>query len=112
MHLVPKRSLHYDRDGRPMGLDEWVVRFEDMEYKRVALTSVGPFNVSTVWLGTDHNWSGEGPPIIFETMVFCGDDRASRTWEDYQVHYCTEAEALEGHEHAVRHFAELGGPSG
>lgn len=26
--------------------------------------------VSTIFLGIDHNWSNEGPPIVFETMVF------------------------------------------
>lgn len=27
------------------------------------------YRVSTVFLGIDHNW-GEGPPLLFETMVF------------------------------------------
>jgi hypothetical protein len=26
--------------------------------------------VSTVWLGIDHRFGGDGPPLIFESMVF------------------------------------------
>jgi len=32
-------------------------------------TRVGPYFVSTIFLGLDHQW-GNGPPILFETMVF------------------------------------------
>ena len=32
----------------------------------------GTWSVSTVFLGMDHNWRREGPPILFETMVFGG----------------------------------------
>ena len=37
--------------------------------RRVALTRVGPYCVSTVFLGIDHQW-GDGPPLLFETMVY------------------------------------------
>jgi hypothetical protein len=42
--------------------------------------------VSTVFLGLDHNFTGKGPPILFETKVFGGalDDETTRasTWEE------------------------------
>jgi hypothetical protein len=44
--------------------------------------------VSTVFLGLDHNFGGSGPPVLFETMVFHGDDygdvrmRRYSTWEE------------------------------
>jgi hypothetical protein len=42
--------------------------------------------VSTVFLGMDHNFWDEGPPLLFETMVFGGplDSRLTRcsTWEE------------------------------
>jgi hypothetical protein len=50
--------------------------------------------VSTVFLGLDHNVF-EGPPLLFETMVFVND--ASQTCERYS----TWAEAAQGHENAV-----------
>jgi hypothetical protein len=41
--------------------------------------------VSTVFLGVDHNF-GDGPPILYETMVFggpCGGQmRRYSTWEE------------------------------
>lgn len=42
--------------------------------------------VSTVFLGINYNFSGEGPPILFETMIFGGksDERQWRysSWEE------------------------------
>jgi hypothetical protein len=34
--------------------------------------------VSTVFLGVDHNFFGVGGPILFETMIFGGDLRISK----------------------------------
>jgi hypothetical protein len=45
---------------------------------------IGEVRVSTVFLGIDHAW--EGPPLLFETMVFGGplDEEMERysTWEE------------------------------
>lgn len=61
--------------------------------------------VSTVWLGMDHNWSGEGKPIIFETMVFAYDEDGEVNFSgEYQERYATEKEALAGHAKAVETF--------
>jgi len=38
--------------------------------RHVALTMTRHFVVSTVFLGIDHNFWGEGDPVLFETMVF------------------------------------------
>jgi hypothetical protein len=39
-----------------------------------------------VFLGIDHNFFGDGPPILFETMVFGGpmdqDQRRYSTWDE------------------------------
>jgi hypothetical protein len=37
--------------------------------KRVAEDFVGEKRISTVFLGMDHSF-GQGPPLLFETMVF------------------------------------------
>ena len=51
----------------------------------VAGTKVGKALVSTVFLGLDHNW-GDGPPIVFETLVFGGphdgEEERYATWEE------------------------------
>jgi hypothetical protein len=48
---------------------EWARWFEYAE-RHVALTGTRHFVVSSVFLGLDHNFRGEGDAILFETMVF------------------------------------------
>jgi hypothetical protein len=63
----------YDRDGQPITLARYSELLGDLAYRHVRVTAIGDeIEVSTVWLGIDHNW-GPGPPLIFETMVFGGD---------------------------------------
>jgi hypothetical protein len=65
---------YYDKQGKPLTRDEYHALLEDIgrEYKRVALTKIGDIEISTVWLGLDHQY-GDGAPLIFETMQFGGD---------------------------------------
>jgi hypothetical protein len=56
--------------------------------------SVGEANVSTVFLGLDHNFGG-GQPVLFETMVFGGEH------DGYQSRACTYEEALAMHDRVV-----------
>lgn len=51
---------------------EWAAWFEEAD-RRVAYTEVGHARISTVFLGLNHRYSGDGPPILWETMVFGGD---------------------------------------
>lgn len=39
---------------------------------RVGLKVVGDISISTVFLGMDHDYTGHGPPLLFETMTFGG----------------------------------------
>ena len=86
---------YYDRSGQPITLDEWgSLLTEDITTRVVAkddlVVAGGPVCVSTVWLGLDHSWD-DGPPLIFETMVFGG------ALEGEMERYSTEAEAVAGH---------------
>jgi len=96
---------YYDRDGSPMTLEEWAQSFGSrMEKKRVAEDTVRGYWISTVWLGLNHQWNPEGPPLIFETMVFpcqrdgsepdMGDEKGCWRWS-------TEAQAQKGHDAIV-----------
>jgi hypothetical protein len=93
----------YDRRGRPMSFEQWGATFEQaMDYKRVCADDVITGDgqtvwVSTVWLGIDHGWYRQGPPVIFETMVF----REGMS-EEYCDRYSSEAAARDGHARAVR----------
>ena len=56
---------------------------------------VGDMHVSTVFMGIDHNCSGQGEPVLYETMVFeCPDG-------DHQRRYCTREAAVAGHKEIV-----------
>lgn len=48
---------------------EWAVWFDEAD-RVVRSTTLGPWWVSTVFLGMDHNFLRAGPPLLFETMVF------------------------------------------
>jgi hypothetical protein len=59
-----------------------------------------------VWLGLDHNW-GDGPPLIFETMIF--DQRLDKDYvfhDLYMDRYATEEAALAGHQEALAWLGE------
>jgi hypothetical protein len=86
---------YYDREGEQISMRTYF-RLKiagGQDYKRVASTTVGRYWISTVWLGYNHAF-GDGPPIIFETMVFSNETG----WDDLDMErYYTEEEALAGH---------------
>ena len=93
-------SLYYDREGKPMSREQYCAQ-DRKSYVRVAETIVELRGektawVSTVWLGINHQY-GDGPPLIFETMVFSEDDDV----DGYMRRYSTEAEARTGHNAVV-----------
>ena len=88
-------STHYILEGKEVkavDLLTWARWFETAD-RVVAKTSIGKAEVSTVFLGMDHNWAN-GPPLLFETMVFGLDD-------ELQERYSTWAEAEVGHAKTV-----------
>lgn len=82
------RVLYYDTEGHPISRDEWAALWT--ECRAGGRTEVGDATVSTVYLGLDHSF-GDGPPLIFETMVFGGPLHG----ECYR--YATAEEARGGH---------------
>lgn len=77
---------------------EWAIWLEKAGNDRiVARDHVGTHFVSTVFLGLDHNWSEEGPPLVFETMVFKDEDMSG----EEQWRCSTYQEALTMHERAL-----------
>lgn len=60
--------------------------------------------VSTVFLGIDHNFGLDGPPVLWETMIFGGPQ------DQYQERYTSKSEAIKGHLHALR-LAETAQPA-
>ena len=55
----------------------------------------GQLELSTVFLGLDHNHADSGPPILFETMLFHSE--AGPLDDIGMMRYSTLEEAREGH---------------
>lgn len=68
---------------------------ENKALKRVARTTTEKADISTVFLGLDHQW-GIGPPLLFETMVFSDDPEIDQSI----IRYSTYEEAEKGHQAA------------
>jgi len=81
-------------DGEPVAVAAmtWALWFETHHSDRVVLRTrpASHSQVSTVFLGLDHAWSG-GPPILWETMIFGGP------FDGHQLRYTTRLDALTGH---------------
>jgi hypothetical protein len=92
--LENKVSNYYDKFGKPITQDKWTIQFGDYHNRVVAQHTISGVQISTVWLGLDHQY-GDGPPLIFETMVFGGpmDQEMDR--------YSTLEEAKTGHRRMV-----------
>jgi hypothetical protein len=78
----------------PVRVDDWSEwgRWFETADRRVARERVGQIEVSTVFLGLDHDHSGNGPPQLFETMLFDLDGQ-----QDYQTRCSTWEEAIAMH---------------
>jgi hypothetical protein len=94
--MSDKYIITDDGGLKPVGLMEWAKWFEANPEKRIVRKdSVGDVGISTVFLGMDHRFGENGPPILWETMVFGGKH------DNYQERYTSEEDAIVGHEKAV-----------
>src|ERR1043166_7122750 len=93
------RHSHYflneDKTYKPCDLFTWANQLEKIE-KHVAEHEVNDCRISTVWLGLDHQYTSDGPPLLFETMGFNLDGN-----DTYCRRYSTWQEAEEGHKEAI-----------
>jgi hypothetical protein len=101
------RSRYFDREGKEIDLMTYGYLME--LGNNVKKDLIGDFLISTVWLGLDHAWyrfadreKGLPPPVplIFETMIFYEREPEDEEFNGYQERYCTNEEALLGHEKA------------
>ncbi len=92
------RARHYvlDEDNLPLPVEDVIVwaRWFETADRKVANDYIGAVQVSTVFLGLDHNWQ-DGAPLLWETMIFGGprDGDCER--------YASRAAALDGHARAL-----------
>ena len=74
----------------------WARWIENRDNCRLKHDEVGNARVSTIFIGLDFNFSGEGSPLLWETRILDSEPHAF-----YQERYSTRQEALGGHEKAV-----------
>lgn len=95
-----EKKFIMDRWGRPVACPDvlqWASWFEAKD-RTIDYTVIKEptkrrpgIHVSTVFLGIDHNFSDEGLPVLFETMVFGGP------YDEHCERYITRGKALRGH---------------
>lgn len=91
--------MNYILDGKtPVECDDvmtWGSWFQTAD-RHVKKTNLGDIQVSTVFLGLDHNYEETGAPVLFETMIFGGDH------DEYCERYTTWDDAEKGHDKACK----------
>lgn len=96
------RPLFYKLEGhKPVACYSYKELSLGKDVFRVALTKMYGMTISTVFLVIDHGF-GEGPPVLFETMIFGGP------LDQTTMRYCTWEEAEEGHNLCVQKVQNLG----
>ncbi len=86
-----------DANNQPIeepDLIKWSRWFEEAD-RQLENTIIGNIRISTIFLGIDHNFSSEGPPVLWETMIFGGPNNG------YQNRYSYIEDARAGHKLAV-----------
>ena len=90
--------MHYVLEGKEtkeVGPYQWAAWFGVARNRQVALDKISDeVRVSTIFLGLDHQL-GDGPPLLFETLVFEG------TLDGEMMRYSTWDEAETGHKEMV-----------
>jgi len=98
---MPLRHSYYDMDCNPISMWDWH-NISLSENKHIGLDQIGPYEVSTVWLGINHAYL-DGSPIIFETMIFANIElQEDDELISYQERYSTKEQAIEGHQRACQ----------
>lgn len=80
-HLLRGSEQHpwYDPDGKPIGMLEASLLLHDIDARRIGLDYIGDYEVSTVHMPDVFQYTDDGQPLMFETMVF-RDGQAEQRW--------------------------------
>lgn len=95
--LADRFDLKYDIDGEPISFGTWAIASKNTEGRRIGAThTFDGWFISTVWLGLDHSF-GDGPPLVFESMVFAPWWISAVGNDQDCVRYSTYQQAVDGH---------------
>lgn len=105
----PGHYLHYDRNGDPMTLRQWVTGYEDASYRILGHDTVGDTCVITIWNGLARYDGGEDPTkFIFSSIESVRHEEDDATYHD-EIDLATEEEALAEHNRRVSELKRLQG---
>jgi hypothetical protein len=100
MSVVRPSFYILDKDNIPVATEDvriWARMFEETSRRIVDYTEINSqVHISTVFLGINHRFFEDGPPLIFETMIF-GGPLDQECWR-----YSTWDDAVIGHKAMVR----------
>jgi hypothetical protein len=85
-----------DREGNPVRQHDdtaWAEFMKDGDARRVAFDEAGKWTVTTVFMGIDHDVVGNGPPLLWKTMVF-----GPLPWGGFSCWYANRWRAIAHHD--------------
>jgi hypothetical protein len=85
-----------DHEGNPVRQHDemaWAEFMKDADARRVAFDEAGKWTVTTVFMGIDHDVVGNGPPLLWKTMVF-----GPLPWGGFSCWYANRWRALSHHD--------------
>src|SRR5262245_16039881 len=88
--------LDHEHQPVPVDMMTWAQWFARLESRHVADDRIGDIRISTVFMGLDHSYYDDDPPLIFETMIFGGE------LDGHMWRYSTWDDAEIGHKMAVK----------
>lgn len=91
--------LDENKNVIPTDQEGWGNYFYPIDNRIVAQDEINSSSVSTVFLGIDPNFLQDGPPLLFETMIFNNSNLEKYI---YCERYSTWKEAEEGHKKAIK----------
>ena len=94
------RYILEGKEAKPCeDLIEWAKWFENAD-RKVALDIIGNIRISTIFLALDHSFGEDGKPVLFETMVFTGDESGDMdryfTWDEAVIGHKKMVEKVKG----------------
>jgi hypothetical protein len=108
--LIETTDKYVLMDGKPVpepDLLKWARWFEIVDNRTLLRTTVGNYEVSTIFLGLDHGFRRGSKPVLWETMVFRTKPRRMHTegdttiieadYADRMQRYTSEEAARRGH---------------
>jgi hypothetical protein len=104
-HYILKDNQPVEVENSVSGYIAWAIWMaEHTDERQLALDRLPDgTHISTVFLGVDLNYAnsvnpGSSPPILYETMVFMGENALCQCYHRSMTRYATRESAYAGHQ--------------